>query len=67
MDKTTRPGKWYFVVDCAKCHKTIPFVEAPSPDDVPEAKQRTITDLRCPSCGHSDSYAPNLMTRALDG
>jgi hypothetical protein len=59
----TVPGKWYLTVDCAKCGNDIPFAEAPSPEDQPEIKYRTIANLRCPSCMHEGTYAPALMTR----
>jgi hypothetical protein len=62
--KQVQPNQWYFVVDCARCHEAIPFIEASSPDEEPEVKQRTIGDLKCPSCGHTDTYAPALMYRA---
>ncbi len=62
--KTVEPGKWYFVVDCTGCGEPIPFAEAPSPEDKPGPLQyRTISDLKCPLCGHSDTYAPALMSR----
>jgi predicted nucleic-acid-binding Zn-ribbon protein len=62
--KQVEPNKWYFVVDCAKCRESIPFLEAPSPDAQPEIKQRKIADLKCLHCGHTDMYAPALMYRA---
>jgi predicted nucleic-acid-binding Zn-ribbon protein len=62
--KQVEPNKWYFVVDCAKCRENIPFLEAPSPEEQPDIKQRTIGDLKCPHCGHTDIYAPALMYRA---
>lgn len=62
--KQVQPDQWYLVVDCAKCEEAIPFLEAPSPDDERDLKQRTIGDLKCPSCGHTDTYAPALMYRA---
>lgn len=65
MLKSLEPGKYYFVVDCAKCCELIPFAEAPTPEDDPEPTYRTITDLRCPTCEHSDIYAPALMKRLL--
>jgi hypothetical protein len=40
--KQVKPNKWYFVVDCAKCRENIPFLEAPSPEEQPDIKQRTI-------------------------
>jgi hypothetical protein len=45
--------------------KTPPwFAEVPSPEAKPDPLQsRTIADLRCPHCGHVDTYAPALMTR----
>ena len=58
-----KPGRWYFVVECAKCDEAIPFLEAPSPEDEPQVKQRQIADLKCPSCGHVGTYAPALMYR----
>ncbi len=60
----TEPGKWYFVVDCAKCGEAIPFREAASPEDNPGPLQsRTVSDLRCLQCGHVDNYAPVLISR----
>ncbi len=63
LSKQVEPNKWYFVVDCAKCQEPIPFLEAPSPEENPDIKQRTIADLKCPHCGHTDTYAPALMRR----
>lgn len=57
-------NEWYFVVDCAGCNEAIPFLEAASPEESPEVKQRTIADLKCPNCEHADTYAPALMYRA---
>jgi len=62
--KRVKRNEWYFVVDCAECDEPIPFLEAASPDKAPEVKQQTIADLKCPSCGHTDTYAPALMYRA---
>jgi hypothetical protein len=60
----TEPGKWYFVVGCAKCGEAIPFGEAPSPEDDPgPLESQTISGLNCPQCGHVDSYAPSLISR----
>jgi len=56
--KQVRLDQWCFVVDCAKRQEAIAFFAAPSPDDEPDVKQRTI--LKCQSCGHSDTYAPAL-------
>ena len=61
--KQVKPNQWYFVVECAKCGEAIPFLEARSPEEEPNVKQRTLDDLKCPTCGHSDTYAPALMYR----
>jgi DNA-directed RNA polymerase subunit RPC12/RpoP len=61
--RMVEPNKWYFAVDCSKCGDPIPFLEAPSPEEKSEVKQRTIADLKCPHCGHADTYAPALMSR----
>lgn len=61
--KQVKPHQWYFVVECANCDEPIPFLEAPSPEDKPEVKQRTIADLKYPSCGHVGTYVPALMYR----
>jgi hypothetical protein len=55
------PEKYYFTVDCVKCKGQVPFAEAPSPDEDPSPKQRTISDLQCPRCGYNGTYAPALM------
>ena len=62
--KQLEPDKYYFTVDCAKCKGQIPFAEASSPEEEPNPKQRTITDLKCPRCGYKGTYAPALMYRA---
>jgi hypothetical protein len=59
-----KPDQWYFVVNCAKCKEPIPFLEAPSPEEKPEVKQRQIAGLKCGSCGQTGTYAPALMYRA---
>jgi C4-type Zn-finger protein len=61
--KMVEPNKWHLAVDCAECQEPIPFLEAPSPVEEPHVKQRTISDLKCPNCGYTDTYAPALMTR----
>ncbi|MCP3386011.1 CpXC domain-containing protein [Bradyrhizobium sp. CCGUVB4N] len=61
--KQVKPNQWYFVVECAKCGEAIPFLEAPSPEEEPNVKQRTIEDLKCPHCGYVGRYAPALMYR----
>jgi ribosomal protein S27E len=58
------PDKYYFAVQCAKCNKQIAFAEAPSPNKEPRPKQRTVSNLKCPNCDHTDTtdtYAPALM------
>jgi hypothetical protein len=55
------PDKYYFTVHCAKCKRPIVFAEAPSPDKEPQPMYRTVSHLKCPSCGHTDTYAPALM------
>jgi predicted nucleic-acid-binding Zn-ribbon protein len=61
--RQVQPNQWYFVVECAKCNEPIPFLEAPSPEEEPDVKQRTIDDLKCPNCGYVGRYAPALMYR----
>jgi DNA-directed RNA polymerase subunit RPC12/RpoP len=64
MTRTVEPEKWYLAVDCVKCGEAIPFAEAPPPEEKPDPLQyRTISDLKCPRCGHRDTYAPALMSR----
>jgi hypothetical protein len=64
MEKFTEPGKWYLCVNCSKCGETIAFGEVPSPEDDPgPLLYQTISELKCPLCGHSDTYAPALMSR----
>ena len=55
---------WYIVVDCIKCAVPIPFAKAPTQDGSSEIARRTISNLKCPHCGHTDRYAPALMYRA---
>lgn len=62
MTNQVEPNKWYFTVDCSKCGETIPFAEAPSPEEEPEPRFQTIK-LQCPDCGTEDIYAPALMSR----
>jgi len=62
MTNQVEPNKWYFTVDCSKCGETIPFAEAPSPEEKPEPRFQTIK-LQCPDCGTEDIYAPALMSR----
>ena len=62
MANSIEPGKWYVVVDCAKCGEAIPFEETPSPEDAPDLQYRTVSDWECPNCGHQGIYAPGLMT-----
>jgi predicted RNA-binding Zn-ribbon protein involved in translation (DUF1610 family) len=62
MTTQVEPNKWYFTVDCSKCGETIPFAEAPSPEEEPEPRFQTIK-LECPDCGTEDIYAPALMSR----
>jgi hypothetical protein len=64
MPLTLEPGKYYFTVNCAKCKEQIAFAEAPSPEEKPQLKHRTISNMKCPHCGHTDRYAPALMYRA---
>jgi hypothetical protein len=63
MTKFVEPGKWYLVVNCAGCGEPIPFTEAPSPAEKPDIQYKTIAGLKCPHCGHTDTYAPALMSR----
>jgi predicted RNA-binding Zn-ribbon protein involved in translation (DUF1610 family) len=64
MVMMVEPEKWYFAVECAKCGEAIPFAEAPTPEEKPEPLQyRTVSDLKCPHCGHSATYAPAQMSR----
>ena len=56
-------GKWYVEVDCARCGEPISLGEVPSPEEEPEVKFRTVTDVPCPACGYTDTYAPELMSR----
>jgi hypothetical protein len=59
----TEPGEWYFVVACTECNEVIPFAKAPSPEEDPNPKFRTISNLRCPNCQFEGTYAPVLMSR----
>lgn len=52
--------KWYFTVECAKCHEPMAFLQAPSPDELLRPKQRSA-DLICPFCGHQQLYTPEQM------
>src|SRR2546423_1169827 len=66
MEKFTEPGKWYLCVECSKCGEPIAFAEVASPEEEPGPfRYRTISDLKCPTCGHSDAYAPALMSRRM--
>lgn len=62
MVKVTEPETWYFVVDCAKCGKPIPFSEAPALDKQKALKVPTI-QVRCPHCHKEGTYAGPLMSR----
>jgi len=63
MANIAEPGKWYIVVGCAGCGEPIPLAEVPSPDEKPELPYRTVTGVVCAQCGHTDTYAPALMSR----
>ena len=56
-------GKWYIAVDCAQCGEPIPLGEVPSPEEQPEVNFRTMHDVLCHACGHTDTYEPELMSR----
>ena len=56
-------GKWYIDVDCARYGEPIHLGEVPSPEEEPELKFRTVADVPYPACGHTDTYAPDLMSR----
>ena len=59
--KHVEPEKWYIAVDCAKCCDGIAIAEAPSPQRS-DPLQRMISNLKCPHCGHVDTYAPAAMS-----
>jgi hypothetical protein len=42
MTNQVEPNKWYFTVDCSKCGETIPFAEAPSPEEEPEPRFQKV-------------------------
>jgi hypothetical protein len=65
MIRSIEPGKWYFLVDCARCLEAIPFAEAASLGDESNMVRAQVTDLKCLACGQVDSYALGLMTRRL--
>jgi hypothetical protein len=60
--KHVEPEKWYIAVDCAKCCDGIAFAEAPWPQRSDPLQRRTISNLKCPHCGHVDAYAPAAMS-----
>jgi hypothetical protein len=59
--KQLEPDKFYFTVDCAECKGQIAFAVAPSPEENSNPRQRTVTNLKCPACGYTGTYAPALM------
>jgi ribosomal protein S27E len=60
--KHVEPEMWYIAVECAKCREGIAFAEAPPPQRSDPLQRRTISNLKCPHCGHVDTYAPALMS-----
>jgi hypothetical protein len=60
--KHVEPEKWYITVDCAKCCEGIAFAQAPPPQRPDPLQRRTISNLKCPHCGHVDTYAPAVMS-----
>jgi endogenous inhibitor of DNA gyrase (YacG/DUF329 family) len=62
MPLKLEPGKYYFTVLCSKCGDQIPVKEAPTPADEPTPTYTTIS-VKCPTCEHTDSYAPALISR----
>jgi DNA-directed RNA polymerase subunit RPC12/RpoP len=50
-----KPGCWYITVTCYRCKARLPLFE-----DLNDGEATLLGNygLKCPECGHEDSYKP---------
>jgi hypothetical protein len=63
MTETVEPGKWYLLVNCRNCSRSLAFREAPL-DPAEPVPLPTKLQLACHACGHSAEYDPSEVRRA---
>jgi len=58
----TKPGAWYFFVQCSNCGKEIIFQEAPPPQQIDTPKVRPL-QVVCPHCKTDGKYRAAQVQR----
>ena len=56
------PDKWYFCAICSNCGESIPFEQAPSPEENPHPLHRRV-QVDCPHCRTNATYDGSAIVR----
>lgn len=64
MGERTKPGHWYFFVECVACNEDIILAEAPPPEKI-ETPRHAGVKLTCPYCQTEGTYHGARVQRGV--
>lgn len=61
MEKHTKPGGWYFFVECVRCNEKVIFADAPPMEKIESPVVKGVS-AKCLKCGMEHTY-PALQVK----